>query len=494
MFCCYITSGTIIFSFVTNLSFQVSLGSQSVKLRFVQMGDAESALPASKKRVAGRQLSKDDPDPDEDAPEAEMGTFKKASEEVMATRRILKVRRNQPPAAAASNPFAGIRLVAPVDSSAEATNAVEQPETGGCTKPVGEQNDTNEDSLITDAGKGSEISDSINEIEKTKESSEKLDVKPEPSSAPGDDKVKNDEIEEKHQPVDTSKDAKEGGVKTDSGGIDETNGVDLKETEKEAKETTEEAGDKTENEEKESEKEVEENDQKDPAEPDAPLNSFQQLSSSQNAFSGLAGTGFSTSSFAFGSFAKEGSKFGTSFASPFAFKSESSLFSFGTGSANNGDSSLPSLGAAPDASKSVKLSEVPVETGEENERAVFTADAIMYEYLDGGWKERGKGELKINISASDVEKARLVMRSKGNYRLILNANLYPDMSLTDMDKRGITFACINSTGEGKDGLTTVALKFKDSSIVQEFRESVVAHKGQKAPISEPNESSKESDD
>ncbi|RWW22329.1 hypothetical protein GW17_00013485, partial [Ensete ventricosum] len=488
-------SRTIIFSFVTNLSFQVSLGSQNIKLRFVKMGDAEGALPASKKRVAGRQLSKDDPDPDEDAPEAEMGTFKKASEEVMATRRIVKVRRNQPPTTAASNPFAGIRLVTPVDSSAETTNAVDQPETGGCTKPVGEQNDTNENSLMTDAGKGSEISDSINKIEETEESSKKLDEKPELSSAPGDDKVKNDEIEEEPQPVDTtSKDAK-GGVKTDSGGTDETNGVDLKETEKEAKETTEEAGDKTENEEKESEKEVEENDKKDPAEPDAPLNSFQQLSSSQNAFSGLAGTGFSTSSFSFGSIAKEGSKFGTSFASPFAFKSESSsLFSFGTGSTNNGDSSLPSsLGATPDASKSVKLSEVPVETGEENERAVFTADAIMYEYLDGGWKERGKGELRINISASDVEKARLVMRAKGNYRLILNANLYPDMSLTNMDKRGITFACINSTGEGKDGLTTVAIKFKDSSIVQEFRESVMAHKGQKAPISEPEESSKESD-
>ncbi|RWW86250.1 hypothetical protein BHE74_00004981 [Ensete ventricosum] len=474
---------------------RVSLGSQNIKLRFVKMGDAEGALPASKKRVAGRQLSKDDPDPDEDAPEAEMGTFKKASEEVMATRRIVKVRRNQPPTTAASNPFAGIRLVTPVDSSAETTNAVDQPETGGCTKPVGEQNDTNENSLMTDAGKGSEISDSINKIEETEESSKKLDEKPELSSAPGDDKVKNDEIEEEPQPVDTtSKDAK-GGVKTDSGGTDETNGVDLKETEKEAKETTEEAGDKTENEEKESEKEVEENDKKDPAEPDAPLNSFQQLSSSQNAFSGLAGTGFSTSSFSFGSIAKEGSKFGTSFASPFAFKSESSsLFSFGTGSTNNGDSSLPSsLGGTPDASKSVKLSEVPVETGEENERAVFTADAIMYEYLDGGWKERGKGELRINISASDVEKARLVMRAKGNYRLILNANLYPDMSLTNMDKRGITFACINSTGEGKDGLTTVAIKFKDSSIVQEFRESVMAHKGQKAPISEPEESSKESD-
>ncbi|RVW88001.1 Nuclear pore complex protein NUP50A [Vitis vinifera] len=146
-----------------------------------------------------------------------------------------------------------------------------------------------------------------------------------------------------------------------------------------------------------------------------PFSSFQQLSSSQNAFTGLAGTGFSSSTFSFGSISKDGSTI--------ISKSEGSGF--------------PSL------------QEVPVETGEENEKAVFTADSVLFEFFDGGWKERGKGELKVNVSRDGVEKARLVMRAKGNY----------------------------SIGEGKDGLSTFALKFKDASIVEEFSVAVTAHKG-----------------
>nr|CAD1829093.1 unnamed protein product [Ananas comosus var. bracteatus] len=54
------------------------------------MADGENAAPASKKRVAGVQLSKDNPEVDDDTSETEMGTFQRASEEVMATRRIVK--------------------------------------------------------------------------------------------------------------------------------------------------------------------------------------------------------------------------------------------------------------------------------------------------------------------------------------------------------------------------------------------------------------------
>ncbi|WOK94560.1 hypothetical protein Cni_G03264 [Canna indica] len=476
------------------------------------MGDAENELPPSKKRVAGRQLTKDDPPEDDDFPETEMGTFKKASEEVMATRRIVKVRRSQPaPAAASSNPFAGIRLVAPVDSSAQATEPINSPE--NCTAPPGEC-DTTENSAVTDAGIGNEARDSSNKIEDRKEDDKKLDDSSKPAAI-GDGGDKNHPVQDETQPQETTKEAENGEGKTEGEALDaktadQQEQIEKEDTEtkeetgeektenqqgkidKEATESKQEVGEKSENAVELSEKEAE-NDQKDPAVPAAPLNSFQQLSSSQNAFSGLAGTGFSTSSFAFGSVAKEGATFGTSSSSLF---SNSSLFSFGTGSVNGNSSSSLS---APDASKSVKLSmpEVPLETGEENENAVFTADAVMYEYLDGGWKERGKGELKLNVSISDAEKARLVMRAKGNFRLILNASLYPDMSLTNMDKRGVTFACINSGGEGKDGLTTVALKFKDSSIAQEFRELVMTHKGQKVFSEEsepPKDSTKESNE
>ncbi|GAB4841996.1 Nuclear pore complex protein nup50a [Ancistrocladus abbreviatus] len=141
------------------------------------------------------------------------------------------------------------------------------------------------------------------------------------------------------------------------------------------------------------------------------------------------------------------------------------------------------------------LSEVPVETGEENEEIVFTADAVLFEYLDGGWKERGKGEVKVNVSSPGREKARLVMRARGNYRLILNASLYSDMKLTNMDKRGVTFACMNSATDEKKGLSTFALKFKDGSFVESFTAAVAAHKGKAASVLKtPENSPKASDD
>lgn len=80
----------------------------------------------------------------------------------------------------------------------------------------------------------------------------------------------------------------------------------------------------------------------------------------------------------------------------------------------------------------------------------------------------------------DVQRRpRLVMRSKGNLRLLLNANIFPDMKITKMDNRGVTFVCANSTGDGsaKAMLTTYALKFRDPQIAREFMSTVESHKG-----------------
>ncbi len=60
------------------------------------------------------------------------------------------------------------------------------------------------------------------------------------------------------------------------------------------------------------------------------------------------------------------------------------------------------------------------------------------------------------------------MRSKGNLWLLLNANLFPDMKLTKMDNRGVTFVCANSAGEAKVGLTTYAVRMKDSAVAADF--------------------------
>ncbi|KAF9617285.1 hypothetical protein IFM89_035229 [Coptis chinensis] len=433
-------------------------------LQSFSMADAQNVVPPSKKRAAGREISRDNPglDDDEDVPEQETGTFKKASEEVLATRRIVKVRRQQTPASASSNPFANLCFVPHTESTGIVSEV--QPVAGvPALRKVDEkaEEDIKED-IKTETVPG------VNETGVT-ETDEKdtLEANSDNFEAESANKEKSDGVEKTSNPEDTSEKGVAGG-------------------EGEGQEAKEDNGHGD-------------------ASPSAPLNSFQQLSSNQNAFTGIAGTGFSTSTFSFGSLAKDGSAFGagagSGSSSLFGQKNDNPSFpSFNFGKSNNGSSSLFGTAGASDAAKSEgsglpSMQEVPVETGEENEKAVFTADAVLFEYLDGGWKERGKGELKVNVSTTGVERARLVMRARGIYRLILNACLYPDMKLTSMDKRGITFACMNSTGEGKDGLTTFALKFKDGSIVEEFCTAVTLHKGQKSGVLKtPENSPKASED
>lgn len=82
------------------------------------------------------------------------------------------------------------------------------------------------------------------------------------------------------------------------------------------------------------------------------------------------------------------------------------------------------------------------------------AEGKLYEFVDGkDWKERGRGELRLNMNHS-THRARLVMRQKGSQRLLLNANLYPKMTTSKMvGGKGATFAAVNAAppvpgGEG----------------------------------------------
>lgn len=441
------------------------------------MADAENAVPASKKRIAGKQITKDNLEFDDDTSESEMGTFQKASEEVLATRRMVKVRRQQPVLSASSNPFAGIRLVSSTEPIVKAVAQVEIQNHNGVAV-LEESNIANEKDGEDNKIKSGILFDELNGIGESNEYSDRITGTREATS---------NEIE-----IITTVEGVSQSLETAADVTCEKNGADAKlrdqKINKNTEETQKEAGKMFVNEVEETKKaEAEDNNIKESSGAASTFSSFRNLSSSQNAFTCLSGTGFGTSSFSFGSL-NEGSPFGSS----------------SNVNSNNGTSSLPLFGfSGTDAVKTgtdggTTLQEISVETGEENEKSVFIADATLYEYLDGSWKERGRGEIKVNTSISG-EKARIVMRTKGNYRLILNASLYPDMTLANMDKKGVTFSCINIAGEGRDGLTTCALKFKDLGFVEEFSGVVTEHKGKKAvslntPENSPKDSEEQSED
>lgn len=116
----------------------------------------------------------------------------------------------------------------------------------------------------------------------------------------------------------------------------------------------------------------------------------------------------------------------------------------------------------------ITLQQEDVTTGEEDEEVVFTTDGALYEFVTeegkGGaaWKERGRGEMRLNRGKDGG--ARMVMRAKGNYRLILNAAMWRGQTFTKMEGgKGLTFPCKNAVNGDDAKVATFALKMRVSA-------------------------------
>lgn len=87
-----------------------------------------------------------------------------------------------------------------------------------------------------------------------------------------------------------------------------------------------------------------------------------------------------------------------------------------------------------------------VETGEEGERTYFSCRSKLFHYDAGEWKERGVGTFKVNVCKAPAEEgqpedggeagtssakktARLIMRTEGVLRVVLNTPLFKGMKV-----------------------------------------------------------------
>ncbi|EPZ36078.1 PH domain-like protein [Rozella allomycis CSF55] len=109
--------------------------------------------------------------------------------------------------------------------------------------------------------------------------------------------------------------------------------------------------------------------------------------------------------------------------------------------------------AAKKAKTDNELVEVKVETGEENESCVFQATAKLYHMEESGWKERGLGNLKLNI-CEENHTARI---SKYMYLLALNVRLFDTMKVEIVQGKFCTFIAF----ETPEKSTCFLIKFKD---------------------------------
>lgn len=137
--------------------------------------------------------------------------------------------------------------------------------------------------------------------------------------------------------------------------------------------------------------------------------------------------------------------------------------------------------------------------------AVPSGKLFEFDNATKAWKLRGDGEFRVNLDRKG--QARMVMRQRGNLRLILNAKLFPQMTIAHMvgNNKAATFACMNAVsvaeaggkGEGKEGeksensdkgeaavLKTWAVSIKNEEKVNQMIEVVNKHKGAAAAAAE----------
>lgn len=355
---------------------------------------SDSLQPLSKRKATG-QVTKDMPEDNEDEePEVVQGEFAKADEEVLKARKIVKVRRStaadQPVTAPTGNPFAGTSL----------TSASANPFSG---VKLQTSNPFSGVSLFN--------------------------VSTTSPQAPG---------------------SKEGDT-ADVCGKADTNGA-----------TTNEA--KDEGLQEKAEEPPAPAKPADEATPAVPVSSSPSLFSSfaTSNTSPFAGLGSGTSSFGFGSltggngtaggvacFSFGGGSSSALVPPPAVSGSGSGSFTFPPPPGSNTVFGAPPAPAMPifgNDRMSGIARPTPPKTGEEDERVVYNViDALLYEFdpPSRGWRERGRGELSINMHRV-TGKARLVMRQRGTLKLLLNAALYPAMTVTPMlEGKGVTFAVAN---------------------------------------------------
>ncbi|THG98472.1 hypothetical protein EW026_g3719 [Hermanssonia centrifuga] len=125
-----------------------------------------------------------------------------------------------------------------------------------------------------------------------------------------------------------------------------------------------------------------------------------------------------------------------------------------------------------DEEKKLKLTEQEVQTGEEDEETVYQVRGKLFALSDQNqWKERGTGQLKLNVRREDGSGARLLMRKEAVYTVLLNAALFKGMKCSlAQDPRYIRFSLLES------GSTThYNLRVSNAKIAEELLEEINSH-------------------
>jgi len=142
-----------------------------------------------------------------------------------------------------------------------------------------------------------------------------------------------------------------------------------------------------------------------------------------------------------------------------------------------------------------KYDVVDVVTGEEEESNVLQANVKMYLFdtEKRNWAERGRGVLRLNddpVSTPGHLKSRLVMRTVGSLRVVLNTKLWPNMicekasekniRISAMEENEVKIFLISCSPKDADKLFT-ALEYRISQLKADSVESDNGEPPEKKP-------------
>ncbi|XAR60750.1 hypothetical protein NMG60_11034237 [Bertholletia excelsa] len=132
----------------------------------------------------------------------------------------------------------------------------------------------------------------------------------------------------------------------------------------------------------------------------------------------------------------------------------------------------------------VKLEEVSITTGEEDEDAILDLKAKLYRFDKDGnqWKERGAGTVKL-LKHKETGKVRLVMRQSKTLKICANHLVLPTMSVqehTGNEKSCVWHAADFADGELKDELFCIRFaSIENCKTFMEMFQEVAESQGKK---------------
>ncbi|XP_068676483.1 ran-binding protein 3-like [Montipora capricornis] len=93
---------------------------------------------------------------------------------------------------------------------------------------------------------------------------------------------------------------------------------------------------------------------------------------------------------------------------------------------------------------------VTVVTGEEEERNVLQSNCrlFVFDTVTHSWREKGRGVLRLNdmcqSTTEGIFQSRLVMRTQGSLRVVLNTKLWPSMTLEKGNEKSLRITAMDS--------------------------------------------------